>query len=299
MSTQLPPAGAAKSPENSSSGSHYRDEILALLDRYPAKRLKEIKFRHKSDEDERACFWSQVGIGEPDDCWLYNGASTIPVGNRAGDVYGRPSIGGKFILAHRCAYEFTHGDIPYGLVVRHTCDVYLCCNPGHLILGTHADNMADAVERGQIPRGDQSSFRRHPEAVPRGEASSQAKHSALEILVICWLFYGGMASAPVLARLFNATEPQINLILSGRSWRHINKHIDMSLEEKARLSKRYANLSVKKRGGKRLGDVKIIREIKLRIDLGWQTYREIARRYDVCPSQVSRIARGKMWAHIV
>src|SRR5208283_5475975 len=138
---------------------------------------------------------------------------------------GRTTCNGKLVLAHRLAYKLTRGEIPDGLVVRHTCDVFLCCNPDHHVLGTIADNMMDAQERGRIPRGDDSSFRRHPESVPRGESSARANHSTLEVLVIYWLFFWGLASAPTLARLFKATEPQINLILSGKSWKHVDKQI--------------------------------------------------------------------------
>lgn len=43
----------------------------------------------------------------------------------------------------------TNGQIPKGLVVRHSCDVAGCLNVGHMQLGTQADNMRDKVERGR------------------------------------------------------------------------------------------------------------------------------------------------------
>lgn len=56
-------------------------------------------------------------------------------------------------MAHRIAYELINGKIPEGMLIRHRCDNKLCCNPRHLEIGTHNDNMADAVERSRMARG--------------------------------------------------------------------------------------------------------------------------------------------------
>ncbi len=48
------------------------------------------------------------------------------------------------------AYELTYGPLLSGAIfVRHRCDNPPCCNPAHLLAGTHADNMRDMAERGR------------------------------------------------------------------------------------------------------------------------------------------------------
>jgi hypothetical protein len=66
---------------------------------------------------------------------------------------GRISIGGRREYAHRVMYRLINGVIPDGLLVRHTCDNHACIRPDHLILGTHAENMRDMVERGRSTKG--------------------------------------------------------------------------------------------------------------------------------------------------
>lgn len=56
----------------------------------------------------------------------------------------------RHYLAHRLAWIEAHGPIPAGQVVRHRCDNPPCVRLSHLMLGTQADNLLDAVARGSI-----------------------------------------------------------------------------------------------------------------------------------------------------
>lgn len=65
------------------------------------------------------------------------------------DGYGAVRINKVLYGAHRASYMLHKGEIPKGMVVRHTCDNKACVNPEHLILGTQADNLNDMVLRGR------------------------------------------------------------------------------------------------------------------------------------------------------
>jgi hypothetical protein len=99
---------------------------------------------------DAARFWKRVkqeGFG----CWEWSGS-------RFRSGYGQitPVVGcgwdGASMVAHRVAYALTHGKVPRGLNVMHTCDNPPCCNPAHLVLGTHADNMGDMIAKGRSGR---------------------------------------------------------------------------------------------------------------------------------------------------
>lgn len=95
-------------------------------------------------------FWASVDFRGPNECWTWKRASKT-----AG--YGVISCGGRGqgkTLAHRLAWRLANGeipssDLPHGMVIMHTCDNRLCCNPAHLRLGTQAENVRDMDKKGR------------------------------------------------------------------------------------------------------------------------------------------------------
>jgi hypothetical protein len=112
-----------------------------------ADALKGIK-RSKNFPDS---FWKRVDKSKgKNGCWPW-----MKYCDREG--YGRVSVPiaiaryerGDNYLTHRYAWELTHGKIPKGKHVLHHCDNPPCCNPAHLWLGTHQDNMDDRQKKGR------------------------------------------------------------------------------------------------------------------------------------------------------
>jgi hypothetical protein len=76
-------------------------------------------------------------------CWIWQrGLSSHGYGLLV--TVGRPRA-----YAHRVSYEVFVGPISEGLEVCHRCDNPPCCNPEHLFLGTHLENMRDSANKGR------------------------------------------------------------------------------------------------------------------------------------------------------
>ena len=96
----------------------------------------------KRDVKER--IMSKVSINS-NGCWIYDGAYR--------GEYKVMKVDGRNQSVHREAYKAFLGPIPEGICVCHRCDDPHCCNPAHLFLGTHQDNMRDKIRKG---RGNQA-----------------------------------------------------------------------------------------------------------------------------------------------
>ena len=75
--------------------------------------------------------WSRVDTQGPDDCWEWQSYTNQ---DGYGKAYGGGGSGAGKVFVHRVAYTLTHGPIPEGLTVDHTCHNRPCCNPAHLRL---------------------------------------------------------------------------------------------------------------------------------------------------------------------
>lgn len=86
--------------------------------------------------------WAHVIVGDPAECWEWSRY-------RRPGGHGQIGRDGKLDGTHRVAWESANGPVPDGMFVLHRCDNPPCCNPTHLFLGDHADNMADMVAKGR------------------------------------------------------------------------------------------------------------------------------------------------------
>lgn len=136
----------------------------------------------------------------PNGCWEWQGSKSRG--------YGQIEANGKPYLVHRFSYWLHYGEIPkgkgwHGLCVCHSCDNRFCVNPDHLWLGTHADNMRDAKQKGRFS----------------GENAGNVKHTFKDVAKIKEMYATGKYSQRKLGKMFGVSHTNIYAITKGKLWK--------------------------------------------------------------------------------
>ena len=137
-------------------------------------------------------------------CWNWLGAKT-------GRGYGHFGlrVNGKqfYIKAHRAAYELANGIAPGDKEVMHSCDNPSCCNPSHLVLGSHKANMTDMKKKGRA-KGH------------KGERNFKASLTEDQVKEIRgYENYYGLTKT--LAERYGVTRETIWSVRAGKTWQHV------------------------------------------------------------------------------
>lgn len=147
-------------------------------------------------------FWNNVKItNNPDDCWEWQAGL-----HKQG--YGTVRFG-TMMLSHRVAWILSHGNIPNDLDVLHKCDNPPCCNPNHLFLGTHTDNMQDRERKG-----------RHN--APCGENNKKHKLTENNVRYIRKRYAQGGITMRELANENGVYMTCVAKVIRRKTWKHVN-----------------------------------------------------------------------------
>lgn len=199
----------------------------------------------------------------PDECWEWIAAKT-PLG------YG-VFAWSVDRLAHRVSYRLHVGDIPEGMVIRHTCDNPSCVNPAHLLVGTQRQNMDDAIERERFAKGD-------------GHHSAKlTEDSVREILM-------SERPAAEIAAEYAVHPDLIRMIQRGARWKHVHMQ---QLPAKTQLRREHGAR------GEGHHNTHLTTEDVVAIRSDRRTNRVVAAAFGISSTTVSNIKHFKQWGHVL
>jgi hypothetical protein len=164
-----------------------------------------VKVTHfKGSLKDRIIFWSKKD--DKTGCWNWQGA-------RNSDGYGNTTIDNKSVGAHRAAYMAFKGEIPKGMSICHKCDNPACCNPDHLFLGTHTDNIRDMHVKGRAN-------------ICHGEKCGQSKISRKDAVSIYVSQFLGIPTKE-LSKKYGIVRDYVRYIQRKKSWKRELDDIDV------------------------------------------------------------------------
>lgn len=171
--------------------------------------LNTLKGRRIPDLNERDAmrFHGKVDSSCQDGCWPWR---DVPMPNGYGNFWVKPA---KY-NAHRVAFFLANGDFDPTKIIMHTCDNRRCCNPAHLKLGTHTDNMRDMFFKGRCYQST------HPETMARGSRTAGSKLKEEDIPVIRRLLAEGNTLTEV-GKQYGVSKSSMYCLRKGKTWKHV------------------------------------------------------------------------------
>jgi hypothetical protein len=154
-------------------------------------------------QDQVRRFWSHVSGRDSADesaCWEWQGG-------RYEAGYGRVRVNYLYLPAHRVAYAIAVSPPSPELMVCHTCDNPPCVRPGHLFLGTGADNTADAARKGRM----------------KGQKGESHNKAVLTDDLVLWIRRESKAgrSYQSIADELGMSHATVSQAGNGRTWKHL------------------------------------------------------------------------------
>ncbi len=210
--------------------------------------------------------WSKIDKQTKDECWEWQGTKTT-----AG--YGVLRVNYKLNYAHRLMWQLhNRTDIPKKGVICHKCDNPPCCNPAHLFLGSQADNLKDARNKGRLPS-------------IQGERHFNTAITEDNVRQIRYLGYTNMTKKKI-GEKFGISRQAVTDILYKRTWGHVDPEWQPP-DPKAKGKKHpFAKLTE--------NDVKEIR----RLSNEGMSQRKLAAKFGVSRGTIEPIIKGETWKHV-
>lgn len=164
--------------------------------------------KHKQTTIDELKFWAEFAGKHEDECW-----DTTRSVTKSG--YGRTWVYPRLVYSHRIAWELTHGEIPPNMEICHKCDNPSCCNPKHLFVGTHLDNMQDSKNKGRNNHGP----------ILHGVNHTLSKLTDSDVLAIRQEYIPtprkkSEHNIPALAKKYSVARSLIHRIVTHKSWAH-------------------------------------------------------------------------------
>jgi len=217
---------------------------------------------------EPAEFWARVNKqGQRIDrmatnCWEWMGCTNPP------KHYGRLAWRGRFVYAHRLAWELQNGPIPRGRILMHECDNPICVR--HLALGTVSENNLDMRSKGRASGGSSP-----------GESNPVAVLTEAKVHAMRERWASGGVTQTRLAKAFGVSQALVAKIVCGEAWAHAGGPITPKRQRRPELTSDQAQ--------------------RIRSDFAACAGRrgaqqDIAKRFNTSPQVINQILRGKHFA---